>query len=72
MSEYRHCEEGTSLFCSVQYHHSDNRSLRMGEYIGEFTLQARDNKDPNGMLPIRVVLRIHGRRLPGPDPMAVK
>ena len=66
MSEYRHCEEGTSLFFSVQYHHSDNRSLRMGEYTGEFTLQARDNKDPNWMLPIRVVVRIHGRRLPGP------
>ena len=72
MSEYRHCEEGTSLFFSVQYHHSDNRSLRMGEYTGEFTLQARDNKDPNWMLPIRVVVRIHGRRLPGPDPMAGK
>ena len=72
MSEYRHCEEGTSLFFSVQYHHSDNRSLRMGEYTGELTLQARDNKEPNWMLPIRVVVRIHGRRLPGPDPMAVK
>ena len=72
MSEYRHCEEGTSLFFSVQYHHSDNRSLRMGEYTGEFPLQARDNKAPNGMLPIRVVVSIHGRRLPGPDPMAVK
>lgn len=66
MSEYRHCEEGTSLFFSVQYHHSDNRSLRMGEYTGEFPLQARDNKAPNWMLPIRVVVRIHGRRLPGP------
>lgn len=66
MNNNQPCPEGSSLFFTLEYHLSDNGSLRMGEYWGEFQLEARDSLDPAWRCPIRVLVRVQGIRMIGP------